>query len=121
MPKFHFREIGPFATIDECNRVTIPDQVLKEFHLEPGDQVEFSSLSDDEFLFYIRPRPPLGEGPQPNRFGRPLTIEEMNDGIGEAVVESYLRSVGELPRVRARYRDDNRGLTAPATPLPPEA
>ncbi|WP_416759474.1 AbrB/MazE/SpoVT family DNA-binding domain-containing protein [Roseateles sp. So40a] len=104
MPDFDFREIGPFATIDECNRVTIPDSVLKEFHLEPGDQVEFSSLSDDEFLFHIRRKSAPIDGPLVSPLGRPLTIKEMNDGIGEAVVESYLRSVGELPRVRARYR-----------------
>jgi AbrB family looped-hinge helix DNA binding protein len=87
----------PTATVTSKGQLTIPKEVRKALCIKPGTRVDFYEGQKGEYIF--RPRTGsirdlegclAGLAPQ-------MTIEEMDEAIGDAVVDSYRRSVGELP------------------------
>jgi AbrB family looped-hinge helix DNA binding protein len=76
-------------------QTTVPKEVRDFLGLEEGTQVEWTL--DDKGTATVKPRKlravdmagMLGKTPN----GRHVTIEEMNEAVGEAIVERYERSV----------------------------
>jgi len=75
------------ATLTSKGQVTIPASVREKCGLKPGSRIDFVVQSDDVILMYTN-LPTLAElyGSIPNG-GIHLSIEEMNDAIGDAVAE----------------------------------
>ncbi len=38
------------STLNGANQITLPDELLKELHLEPGSQIEWSTTEDGALL-----------------------------------------------------------------------
>ena len=82
----------PVATVTSKGQVTIPKEVRDALRLGTGDRVAFIVRGDG--VVELRPETVdlrelyglLKHG------GKPVPVEEMNQGIGEAVVESFERS-----------------------------
>ena len=91
----------PTATVTSKGQITIPSEVRKALNLQPRDKIDF--FQDRNGRFVLSPR--TGsirdlEGSVPKLDYVP-TIEELNEAVGSAVAESYLRSVGR-PLVNAK-------------------
>jgi AbrB family looped-hinge helix DNA binding protein len=83
----------PSATVTSKGQITIPSEIRKALGLSPGDEVQFFPLGNGQFAF----RPRTGsirdlEGIVP-RLDYVPTLEELNQGISEAIEEEYLESV----------------------------
>ena len=85
----------PTAKVTSKGQITIPSEVRKSMGLKSGEKVAFFEGEDGEFKLRrvgsIKDLRGCLAGLVP-----PMTIEETDKAIGEAVTESYLRSVGEL-------------------------
>lgn len=86
----------PTATVTSKGQITIPVEVRKALRLEPGTKIQFFAGENGEYAF----RPRTGsirdlEGCVP-KLDHIVTIEEMDEGIADAVAEEFLRSVGKL-------------------------
>jgi AbrB family looped-hinge helix DNA binding protein len=84
----------PTATVTSKGQLTIPKEVRKALGIKPGTRVDFYEGEKGEYIF----RPRTGsirdlEGCVP-KLDHIVTIEEMNDGIADAVAGSFLKSVG---------------------------
>jgi antitoxin PrlF len=83
------------AKITSKGPITIPVEVRRAMGIKPGGKVAFFEGEKGEFV--VRPVKTLRElrkslaGLIP-----PMTVEEMDKAIGEAVTENYVRSAGEL-------------------------
>jgi AbrB family looped-hinge helix DNA binding protein len=96
----------PTATVTSKGQITIPAEVRKSLGLKAGVQVLFFEGEKGEYIF----RPRSGSiwdlrGCVP-RLDHPVSIEEMNEGIAEAAVESYVKSVGEQAEKPAGKTDN---------------
>jgi antitoxin PrlF len=84
------------ATVTSKGQITIPVAVREALKLKPGEKVKFFAGENGEFIVRrvgsIQDLRGCLAGLMP-----PMTIEEMDKAIGDAVTESYLKSVGELP------------------------
>jgi antitoxin PrlF len=84
------------ATVTSKGQITIPVEVRQVLKLKPGEKIKFFPGENGEFIVRrvgsIRDLRGCLAG-----LGLPKTIEEMDKAIGDAVAESYLKSVGELP------------------------
>jgi antitoxin PrlF len=81
------------ATVTSKGQVTIPAAVRKRLRLRAGSKIDFVENKDGETV--IRPK----RGDIRKLYGivkydgPPLTIEQMDEAIGAAVVEDFERSV----------------------------
>ena len=81
------------ATITSKGQTTIPKAVRDKLNLKPGDQIDF--VFEDDGRIVIRARNKrlediIGILKRP---GQPtLSVEEMDEAIGEAAAERYERS-----------------------------
>ena len=81
----------PTATMTSKGQITIPAELRARLHLEPGDQFDF--WEDQTSTLCLTPRIRHIE----DFFGvlhsdsAPLSIEDMDDVIGEAATEDGLR------------------------------
>jgi AbrB family looped-hinge helix DNA binding protein len=84
------------AKVTSKGQITLPAGVRKSMGLMPGEKVAFFEGEDGEFSLRrvgsIMDLEGCLAGLVPS-----MTIEEMDKAIGEAVTESYLRSIGRLP------------------------
>ncbi|MGB6744852.1 MAG: AbrB/MazE/SpoVT family DNA-binding domain-containing protein [Terracidiphilus sp.] len=85
----------PSAKVTSKGQITIPAEVRKALGLKPGVRIDFFQNADGEFVL----SPKTGsirdlKGCVPKLDYVP-TIEEINDAIGAAAAESYLRSIGQ--------------------------
>lgn len=88
------------STVTSKGQITIPKAIREALRLKPGDEVLFvphhdgrvemvaRNLSVDDLIAALRAIVPPWQGP-------PVTVEEMNEGIGAAVAEEFARSVSE--------------------------
>ena len=90
----------PTATVTSKGQITIPVKVRKAMGLKPGTRIDFYQNEDGRFVLYPKTgsikdlEGCLAKFIPPGT--PPITIEEIDKAIGDAVTESYLRSVGEL-------------------------
>ena len=98
----------PAAKVTSKGQITIPVEVRRALGLKAGSEILFFEDEPGEWTF--RPRTGSikdlrGCVPKPDH---PISIEEMNRGIGAAVAASYVRSVG------GRVRRPRRGTKTEA-------
>ena len=83
------------VTVD--GQVTLPDDVREALRLKPGSTVEFIESGKGQFTIVASSVTPLQamDGILRNQTKRPVTIEEMNEGIASEVVRQHKRSLEE--------------------------
>jgi AbrB family looped-hinge helix DNA binding protein len=83
----------PTATVSSKGQVTIPKEVRKALRIDAGDRVSF--LVRDDGVVELRPETvDLNDLYGMLRHeGEPATVEEMNEEIAKAAVESFEESV----------------------------
>jgi antitoxin PrlF len=80
------------STLTRKGQTTIPKDIRDRLNLKPGDKIKFMVNADGSVRLVaanLTLRDLRGILPRPER---PATVEEMNEAIGDAVVERYLRS-----------------------------
>ncbi|HEY9127647.1 MAG TPA: AbrB/MazE/SpoVT family DNA-binding domain-containing protein [Acidobacteriaceae bacterium] len=94
----------PTATLTSKGQLTIPVEVREALGLKTGDKIDFFPNQDGSYTL----QPKTGSIMEMRgilakyaKGRKALTIAEMDEAIGEAVAEDYLRSVGG-------DRDDNK-------------
>jgi AbrB family looped-hinge helix DNA binding protein len=80
------------STITAKGQATIPKEVRDHLGLKPGDRVKF--FIDRRGGVVLLPKVPITalRGIVKSKRRRPVTIEEMNEGIVQAVVDRYKRA-----------------------------
>jgi len=86
----------PTATVTSKGQITIPSEVRKALNLKSGDRVDFFKKPDGEYVLIPRNRSIRELEGCVTRIDHIVTLEEMNEGIADAVAECFLRSVGTL-------------------------
>ena len=96
--------MGARATVTSKGQITLPKEVRERHHLKPGDSVEFI---EQDGRTWLRPRN-LRAVDLAGMVHRPgmkaLTIEEMDEAIGDAIAEDDER----IQREWLKGRDDRR-------------
>jgi antitoxin PrlF len=82
----------PEATLTSKGQVTIPKEVRDALHIDAGDRVQF--LVRDDGVVELRPhtvdlRDLYGVL---SREGKPVSVDDMDAAIGDAIVDSFRRS-----------------------------
>jgi antitoxin PrlF len=80
------------STLTSKGQTTIPKDIRERLGLKPGDRIRFMVNPDGSVTLVavnLTLRQLRGILPRPER---PATIEEMNEAIGEAAVERFLRA-----------------------------
>jgi AbrB family looped-hinge helix DNA binding protein len=80
------------ATISEDGKVEIPETLREQLGIDAGDKVDLSLNEKGELVVRKAKktwRDFRGIFKRPGQ--RPVTIEEMNEAIGDAIVEKYRR------------------------------
>ena len=84
------------TTISEDGQVTIPKPILEKLGVETGDKVDLSFNPNGELV--VRKangdvRELRGIFKRPGQ--RPVSLDEMNEGIGDEIAENYERFLRE--------------------------
>ena len=83
----------PIATVTSKGQITIPIETRTRLRLVPGTKISFDQNAAGETVI----RPKTGDIRALRGIlkydGPPVSIEEMNEAIGDAIAEDYLRSV----------------------------
>jgi AbrB family looped-hinge helix DNA binding protein len=86
------------ATLTSKGQLTVPKAVRDALRLRTGDKVEFT-VRDGESALLVRPRRidalSLFGMFKHKRKRRPVTVREMDEGIGRAVSAEHWKSVGK--------------------------
>ena len=83
----------PFSKLTSKGQTTIPKSVRDALKLKPGDRIEFTIIGENQVQLSAKNKSIAdlaGILYDPDR--EPVSIEEMNDTIGQAAVEKFLRS-----------------------------
>ena len=87
------RKMGYESKLTSKGQTTIPIEIREVLKLKPGDKIQYVVI-DDRVEIIPRNRSVMeiaGILYDPNR--KPVSIEEMDEAIGEAIVERYERSL----------------------------
>lgn len=87
------RSSVPFSKLTSKGQTTIPKSIRDALKLKPGDRIEFTIIGDNRVQLSAKNKSIAdlaGILYDPDR--EPVSIEEMNDAIGQAAVEKYLKS-----------------------------
>jgi AbrB family looped-hinge helix DNA binding protein len=80
------------SAITSKGQATIPKAIREHLGVKPGDRVKFFILPDRRVIMLpVIPVTAL-RGILKSKRRRPVTIEEMNEGIVQAVVDRYKRA-----------------------------
>jgi len=80
------------ATISEDGKVEIPDTMLEQLGIAAGDKVDLLINEKSELLVRKAKKTWRDfEGILKRPGQRPVSVEEMNEAIGDAIVEKYER------------------------------
>lgn len=85
------------ATITSKGQITLPAQHRKAWDLKPGDQIAFDPPTGDSVTIEPRKKRSIFERIDELKLpslGRPLTQEDIDDAVAEAMAEKELRSRG---------------------------
>ena len=83
----------PTATVTSKGQVTIPAETRKRLRLVPGSQIDFVQNAAGETVVRAKTGDIRALRGILKYEGPPVSIEEMNKAIEEAVVSRYLRSL----------------------------
>lgn len=84
----------PTATMTSKGQITVPKEVRDDLHLEAGSKVVFVKLPDGHYRLIARTGQISDLAGILHYPGMPhLTIEEMNEAIGEAAAQSGMRGL----------------------------
>jgi antitoxin PrlF len=89
------------ATISEDGKVEIPETILDKLGVESGDTVDFSFNANGELVVSKAKgdiRDLRGIFKRPGQ--RPVSVEEMNEAIGDAIAEKYVRVLRQSKKRR---------------------
>ena len=81
------------AKVTSKGQITLPAELRAKLSLVPGSRVQFEELPDGSFLIRRKTRDIRELRGIIKYDGPPVSIEEMNEGIGDAVVERFKRSL----------------------------
>lgn len=83
--------------MDKAGRVVIPKSLRKEWHLEPGDELELESCGEEIILRPFRERGPLTkeQGVWVFRTGKPMPASTTDDLLQQIRGERDLANLGE--------------------------
>ncbi len=81
------------SAVTTKGQVTLPKAVRDRLHLLPGDRVKF--FVDANERVYLLPALPVSslKGILAHRVTKPLSIEEIEEGIGQGAVQDYEDSI----------------------------
>ena len=79
------------ATLTADGQITLPEEVRERLHLSPGDRVKIL-LDAEGRVTFLRVLPITALRGIIPYSGKPVSIEEMDEGIARAVVERDQRS-----------------------------
>lgn len=83
----------PMATLTSKGQTTIPKEVRDHLGLKPGDRIAFYLDKDRRVVLRAKNRDVMELAGMLHRPGmKPVSVEEMNEAIGKAIVGRYLRS-----------------------------
>lgn len=96
--------------MDKAGRVVIPKSVRKEWHLEPGDELELESGGEEIILRPVRERGPLTkeQGVWVFRTGKPLSASTTDELLQQIREERDLANLGERTAASAGQVPRNR-------------
>ena len=81
------------ATVTSKGQITIPADIRAHLDIKPGDQIVFFRQIGGGLGVHVR-RPKVGSGRGIlSAKGRKVTVEEMDEAIGQAVVAEFEASV----------------------------
>ena len=82
-------ERAPESTVTAKGQITIPKAVRDRLNIGPGDRVKF--FFDAHGKLVILPKIPTASlaGIVGSRLGRPVTLEEMEEGIAAGAVGNF--------------------------------
>lgn len=76
------------STVTSKGQMTIPKEVRDKLKMKPGDKVIFSVTPDGRAYFIVKNKTVADIAGMLHRPGAPsYTIEEINEGIGQAIAE----------------------------------
>lgn len=81
--------MGALAKITSKGQITLPKEVRDRHNLRPGDMVEFVELNGETVVKARNVRAIDLAGMLHRPGMRPVSIEEMDEAIGDAVAENY--------------------------------
>ncbi len=84
--------MGAEAKVTSKGQITLPAKLRAEFGIEPGDIVVFFRDLDNRPTFKVRRMRRGAIQPIMKWDGPPLTNEDLDRGIAEAVIEDFERS-----------------------------
>ena len=96
----------PTAKVTSKGQITIPNEVRKTLNLKPGDRVDFFQNLDGEYVLFPKNRSIRDLKGCVPKLDHTVSIEEMNEGIGAAGAESYVKSVGGQTGKPTHAKDD---------------
>ena len=80
------------ATVSEDGQLTIPDTLLEQLGVAAGDKVDLSLNANGELVVRKAKKTWRDfEGILARPGQRPVSVEEMNEAIGDAIVEKFKR------------------------------
>ena len=91
----------PASTMTSKGQITIPKDVRDDLGLEAGSTVLFVKVGEGSYRMVARTgRIQDLAGILQRTDQRPLTIDEINEGVADAAAESGQRGLGRDPRPR---------------------
>jgi antitoxin PrlF len=102
------------SAINVKGQVTIPSAVRDHLGLKPGDRVKFFVHPDGSVVILPKLRVTVLRGMLKSRKRRPVTIEEMHDGIAAGAVED----VSGRKRRRPHWRPTSPLSRRPSESIP---
>lgn len=84
------------VTVTTKGQLTVPKAVRDRLQIEPGDRLDVVALDDESFMFRKRKRSTLEDLADIVKYdGPPVSLEDMDKAIGDAIAEKYDRVLKE--------------------------
>jgi antitoxin PrlF len=80
------------ATLTSKSQITVPKAVREALGLSPGDKIRFVPSLNGYRLVAVKADITRLRGSFKRPHGRPVSAEEMNRAVGEAIVQRFERS-----------------------------
>jgi bifunctional DNA-binding transcriptional regulator/antitoxin component of YhaV-PrlF toxin-antitoxin module len=87
-------------SITSKGQITLKKELLRQMGVHPGDKVEAQVLPNGKLeISPAQPKRHISElfGMLKRPGQRPMSLEEIEEGIGQGAADEYRRSIGKLP------------------------